>query len=45
MAVSSPVLLLPDSAPRKYVASCFVSTGPKSPVISSKSVSRFRLVS
>ena len=36
IAVSSPLLLLRYSAPRKYCESCFVSTGPKSPVVSSR---------
>ena len=39
MAVSSPVLLLPYSAPRKCIASCFVSTGPKNPSVSSSLIS------
>ena len=33
IAVSSPVLLLPNSAPRKFGLLCFVSTGPNSPVV------------
>ena len=35
IAESSPVLLLPNSAPNKCSVLCFVSTGPKSPSVSS----------
>ena len=43
IAVNSPVLLLPFSAPRNLLSWCFVITGPNSPVTSAVfSVSSFQ---